>query len=163
VVKRLPRRRWIRPPGVYGGKNTPCLELNRARWHANSFWIWRPTGLRHAWQSRKFAGNRRLPRKRISFVTHYPLGSHFKGISVFFGPVVRGNRTSFPIFIVFRSKFLGRDSLKQVVRKRKMGRGPYFPSGHVGHGNAKRKVSREVGGGGTPFRIGDNGNQLPHG
>jgi len=80
-------------------------------------------------------------------VTHYHW-DHIQGIP-FFAPLYAENNEF--QFYSFRSKFLGRDSLKQVFEAQMAV--PYFPV-DMSAMSAKRKF-KEVDGGDT-FRIGDN-------
>ncbi len=127
----------------YGG-NTPCLELIAP--DGMQFILDCGTGLR-------MLGNRgTLPSTGSSaethiFVTHYHW-DHIQGIP-FFAPLYA--ETNEFHFYSFRSKFLGRDSLKQVFEAQMAV--PYFPV-DMSAMNAKRKF-KEVGGGDT-FRIGEN-------
>ena len=127
----------------YGG-NTPCLELIAP--DGTQFILDCGTGLR-------MLGNRgcspspgAVPETHI-FVTHYHW-DHIQGIP-FFAPLYAENNTFH--FYSYRSKFLGRDSLKQVFEAQMAV--PYFPV-DMSAMNAKRKF-KEVGGGDT-FRIGEN-------
>src|SRR5258708_18604342 len=81
------------------------------------------------------------------FVTHYHW-DHIQGIP-FFAPLY-AEQNEFQ-FYSFRSKFLGRDSLKQVFEAQMAV--PYFPV-DMSAMNAKRKF-KEIGGGDT-FQIGEN-------
>ena len=120
----------------YGG-NTPCLELMRAGRHAIH------SGLRDracgCWEA---AGARRtaaaIPKTHI-FVTHYHW-DHIQGIP-FFSPLYAENNEFH--FYSFRSKFLGRDSLKQVFETQMAL--PYFPV-DMSAMNAKRKFKEVEGG-----------------
>ena len=121
----------------YGG-NTPCLELiapDGTQIHS---------GLRHraahAGQPLGAADAERLPETHI-FVTHYHW-DHIQGIP-FFAPLYAENNEFH--FYSFRSKFLGRDSLKQVFETQMAL--PYFPV-DMSAMNAKRKF-QEVAGGDT--------------
>src|SRR6266849_4853313 len=127
----------------YGG-NTPCLELIAP--DGTQFILDCGTGLR-------MLGNRASSPSAGSsvethiFVTHYHW-DHIQGIP-FFAPLYAENNEFH--FYSFRSKFLGRDSLKQVFEAQMAV--PYFPV-DLSAMNAKRKF-KEVGGGDT-FRIGEN-------
>ena len=127
----------------YGG-NTPCLELIAP--DGTQFILDCGTGLR-------MLGNRGVsPSAGASgethiFVTHYHW-DHIQGIP-FFAPLYAENNEFH--FYSFRSKYLGRDSLKQVFEAQMAV--PYFPV-DMSAMNAKRKF-KEVGGGDT-FQIGEN-------
>ncbi len=127
----------------YGG-NTPCLELIAP--DGTQFILDCGTGLH-------MLGNRLAPASAGSsaethiLVTHYHW-DHIQGIP-FFAPLYAENNKFH--FYSFRSKFLGRDSLKQVLEAQMAV--PYFPV-DMSVMNAKRKF-KEVGGGDT-FRIGEN-------
>jgi phosphoribosyl 1,2-cyclic phosphodiesterase len=127
----------------YGG-NTPCLELIAP--DGTQFILDCGTGLR-------MLGNREAsPRTGGSMethilVTHYHW-DHIQGIP-FFAPLYAENNEF--QFYSYRSKFLGRDSLKQVFEAQMAV--PYFPV-DMSAMNAKRRF-KEVGGGDT-FQIGDN-------
>jgi phosphoribosyl 1,2-cyclic phosphodiesterase len=127
----------------YGG-NTPCLELIAP--DGTQFILDCGTGLR-------MLGNRETsPRTGGSaethiFVTHYHW-DHIQGIP-FFAPLYAENNEFH--FYSYRSKFLGRDSLKQVFEAQMAV--PYFPV-DMSAMNAKRRF-KEVGGGDT-FQIGEN-------
>jgi phosphoribosyl 1,2-cyclic phosphodiesterase len=127
----------------YGG-NTPCLELIAP--DGTQFILDCGTGLR-------MLGNREAsPRTGSSaethiFVTHYHW-DHIQGIP-FFAPLYAENNQF--QFYSYRSKFLGRDSLKQVFEAQMAV--PYFPV-DMSAMNAGRKF-KEVSGGDT-FQIGDN-------
>jgi len=127
----------------YGG-NTPCLELIAP--DGTQFILDCGTGLR-------MLGNRGSSPSAGSsaethiFVTHYHW-DHIQGIP-FFAPLYAENNEFH--FYSFRSKFLGRDSLKQVFEAQMAV--PYFPV-DMSAMNAKRKF-KEVDGGET-FRIGEN-------
>jgi phosphoribosyl 1,2-cyclic phosphodiesterase len=127
----------------YGG-NTPCLELIAP--DGTHFILDCGTGLR-------MLGNRGAsPSAEAStdthiLVTHYHW-DHIQGIP-FFAPLYAENNKFH--FYSFRSKFLGRDSLKQVFEAQMAV--PYFPV-DMSAMSAKRKF-KEVSGGDT-FRIGEN-------
>jgi phosphoribosyl 1,2-cyclic phosphodiesterase len=127
----------------YGG-NTPCLELIAP--DGTQFILDCGTGLRmlgNRWAAPNGAGT---PETHI-FVTHYHW-DHIQGIP-FFAPLY-GENNEFH-FYSFRSKFLGRDSLKQVFEAQMAL--PYFPV-DMSAMSAKRKF-KEVEGGET-FRVGEN-------
>src|SRR6266571_4296163 len=105
------------------------------------------TGLRHgAAHAGKPPGGGQAPETHI-FVTHYHW-DHIQGIP-FFSPLY-GEKNEFH-FYSFRSKFLGRDSLKQVFETQMAL--PYFPV-DISAMSAKRKF-KEVEGGDS-FTIGQN-------
>src|ERR1700721_2137782 len=127
----------------YGG-NTPCLELIAP--DGTQFILDCGTGLRmlgSRWGTPNSGGN---PQTHI-FVTHYHW-DHIQGIP-FFAPLYAENNEFH--FYSFRSKFLGRDSLKQVFEAQMAL--PYFPV-DMSAMNAKRKF-KEVEGGDS-FTIGEN-------
>jgi phosphoribosyl 1,2-cyclic phosphodiesterase len=127
----------------YGG-NTPCLELTAP--DGTQFILDCGTGLRmlgSRWGMPNGGGN---PETHI-FVTHYHW-DHIQGIP-FFSPLYAENNEFH--FYSFRSKFLGRDSLKQVFEAQMAL--PYFPV-DMSAMSAKRKF-KEVEGGDT-FTIGEN-------
>src|SRR5712671_2914378 len=127
----------------YGG-NTPCLELIAP--DGTQFILDCGTGLR-------MLGNRGAsPSEGASaethiFVTHYHW-DHIQGIP-FFAPLYAENNEFH--FYSFRSKYLGRDSLKQVFEAQMAL--PYFPV-DLSAMNAKRKF-KEVAGG-DAFTIREN-------
>ena len=127
----------------YGG-NTPCLELIAP--DGTQFILDCGTGLR-------MLGNKSAERNggpdagTHIFVTHYHW-DHIQGIP-FFAPLYDSKKEFH--FYSFRSKFLGRDSLKQVFETQMAL--PYFPV-DMSAMNAKRKF-KEVSGGDS-FRIGEN-------
>jgi phosphoribosyl 1,2-cyclic phosphodiesterase len=128
----------------YGG-NTPCLELIAP--DGTQFILDCGTGLR-------MLGNRGgLPSAGSSsfethiLVTHYHW-DHIQGIP-FFAPLYAENNEFH--FYSYRSKFLGRDSLKQVFEAQMAV--PYFPV-DLSAMSAKRRF-KEVDGGDS-FRIGNN-------
>ena len=125
----------------YGG-NTPCLELIAQ--DGTQFILDCGTGLRML--GRRWTGPR-IPGAASShiLVTHYHW-DHIQGIP-FFAPLY-GEKNEFH-FYSFRSKFLGRDSLKQVFETQMAT--PYFPVDLSAMG-AKRAF-REVDGGET-FAVG---------
>jgi phosphoribosyl 1,2-cyclic phosphodiesterase len=127
----------------YGG-NTPCLELVAP--DGTQFILDCGTGLRtlgSRWAAPN-AGN--FPETHI-FVTHYHW-DHIQGIP-FFAPLYAENNKFH--FYSFRSKFLGRDSLKQVFETQMAL--PYFPV-DISAMNAKRKFQEVAGG--ESFTIGEN-------
>ncbi len=132
-------------PGTwrYGG-NTPCLELLTP----DGFQIILDcgTGLRML-GSRAVAPNGDRPAETHILVTHYHW-DHIQGIP-FFSPLY-SEKNHFN-FYSFRSKYLGRNSLKQVFEAQMAM--PYFPV-DMSAMNAKRKF-QEIAGGAT-FRIGKN-------
>src|SRR2546423_15199526 len=144
-------------PGTwrYGG-NTPCLELTAP--DGTQFILDCGTGLR-------MLGNRgaslelepkaergaavnsgKAPETHI-LVTHYHW-DHIQGIP-FFSPLYAENNEFH--FYSFRSRFLGRDSLKQVFETQMAL--PYFPV-NVSAMNAKRKFKEMDGG--DSFKVGKN-------
>ncbi|HKW57542.1 MAG TPA: MBL fold metallo-hydrolase [Candidatus Acidoferrum sp.] len=127
----------------YGG-NTPCLEL--AAPDGTQFILDCGTGLRML-GSRWGAPSGNGTAETHIFVTHYHW-DHIQGIP-FFAPLYAENNKFH--FYSFRSKFLGRDSLKQVFETQMAV--PYFPV-DLSAMNAKRKF-REVDGG-DEFTIGEN-------
>jgi phosphoribosyl 1,2-cyclic phosphodiesterase len=126
------------------GGNTPCLELIAP--DGTQFILDCGTGLR-------MLGNRGTspdtphPLETHIFVTHYHW-DHIQGIP-FFAPLYA--ETNQFHFYSYRSKFLGRDSLKQVFEAQMAV--PYFPV-DMSAMNAKRRF-KEVTGGDT-FKIGEN-------
>ena len=128
----------------YGG-NTPCLELTAP--DGTQFILDCGTGLR-VLGSRSTAPTPggRHPETHI-FVTHYHW-DHIQGIP-FFAPLYAENNEFH--FYSFRSKHLGRDSLKQVFETQMAM--PYFPV-DMSAMAAKRRFM-EVSGGDT-FTIGEN-------
>ena len=126
------------------GGNTPCLELIAP--DGTQFILDCGTGLR-------MLGNRGAspdtPHRLEThiFVTHYHW-DHIQGIP-FFAPLY-AEKNQFH-FYSYRSKFLGRDSLKQVFEAQMAV--PYFPV-DMSAMSAKRKF-KEVTGGDT-FKIGEN-------
>lgn len=101
----------------YGG-NTPCLELISP--DGTQFILDCGTGLRMLGNRWVTAPEKRAPEAHI-FVTHYHW-DHIQGIP-FFAPLYSENNRFH--FYSFRSKFLGRDSLKQVFETQMAY--PYFP------------------------------------
>ncbi|HUI74304.1 MAG TPA: MBL fold metallo-hydrolase [Candidatus Acidoferrum sp.] len=126
----------------YGG-NTPCLELVAP--DGTVFILDCGTGLR-ALGSRWTAPSSEHGATHI-FVTHYHW-DHIQGIP-FFAPFYADTNAFH--FYSFRSKFLGRDSLKQVFETQMAQ--PYFPV-DMSAMSAKRKF-KEVESGDT-FKIGEN-------
>jgi phosphoribosyl 1,2-cyclic phosphodiesterase len=127
----------------YGG-NTPCLELMAP--DGTQFILDCGTGLRmlgNRWAAPNGGEN---PGTHI-FVTHYHW-DHIQGIP-FFAPLYVENNEFH--FYSFRSKFLGRDSLKQVFETQMAL--PYFPV-DLSAMNAKRKF-KEVDGG-ESFTVREN-------
>ena len=127
----------------YGG-NTPCLELIAP--DGTQFILDCGTGLRMLGNRANSPGTG-SPAEAHIFVTHYHW-DHIQGIP-FFAPLYAEHNQFH--FYSYRSKFLGRDSLKQVFEAQMAV--PYFPV-DMSAMNAKRKF-KEVGGGDT-FRIGEN-------
>ena len=127
----------------YGG-NTPCLELIAP--DGTQFILDCGTGLRMLGNRGNSPGTG-SPIEAHIFVTHYHW-DHIQGIP-FFAPLYAEHNQFH--FYSYRSKFLGRDSLKQVFEAQMAV--PYFPV-DMSAMNAKRKF-KEVGGGDT-FRIGEN-------
>jgi phosphoribosyl 1,2-cyclic phosphodiesterase len=126
------------------GGNTPCLELTAP--DGTQFILDCGTGLRmlgSRWGAPNSGGNS----ETHIFVTHYHW-DHIQGIP-FFSPLYAENNEFH--FYSFRSKFLGRDSLKQVFEAQMAL--PYFPV-DMSAMNAKRKF-KEVEGGDS-FTIGEN-------
>jgi phosphoribosyl 1,2-cyclic phosphodiesterase len=133
----------------YGG-NTPCLELTAP--DGTQFILDCGTGLRvlgSRWTapaSGVLASGVRNPETHI-LVTHYHW-DHIQGVP-FFAPLYAENNAFH--FYSFRSKHLGRDSLKQVFETQMAM--PYFPV-NMSAMTAKKKFM-EVGGGDT-FTVGEN-------
>src|SRR5437763_833462 len=127
----------------YGG-NTPCLELIAP--DGTQIILDCGTGLRTL-GSRWAAPNSGKTLETHILVTHYHW-DHIQGIP-FFSPLYVENNEFH--FYSFRSKFLGRDSLKQVFEAQMAL--PYFPV-DMSAMNAKRKV-KEVDGGDS-FTVGEN-------
>lgn len=126
------------------GGNTPCLELSAP--DGTQFILDCGTGLRmlgSRWAGIEAA---RAAETHI-FVTHYHW-DHIQGLP-FFSPFY--NETNQFQFYSFRSKFLGRDSLRQVFETQMAL--PYFPVDFSAM-TAQRRF-REVEGG-ESFRIGEN-------
>src|ERR1700719_3783537 len=127
----------------YGG-NTPCLELIAP--DGTQFILDCGTGLRmlgSRWGTPNGGGNH----ETHIFVTHYHW-DHIQGIP-FFSPLYAENNEFH--FYSFRSKFLGRDSLKQVFETQMAL--PYFPV-DMSAMDAKRKFQEVAGG--ESFTIGEN-------
>jgi phosphoribosyl 1,2-cyclic phosphodiesterase len=127
----------------YGG-NTPCLEFMAP--DGTQFILDCGTGLRML-GSRWVAPSAGRTGDTHIFVTHYHW-DHIQGIP-FFSPLYVENNEFH--FYSFRSKFLGRDSLKQVFETQMAL--PYFPV-DMSAMSAKRKF-KEVDGG-ESFKIGEN-------
>ncbi|HVS87841.1 MAG TPA: MBL fold metallo-hydrolase [Candidatus Acidoferrum sp.] len=119
----------------YGG-NTPCLELIAP--DGTQFILDCGTGLRML-GSRWTAPNAGTSAETHILVTHYHW-DHIQGIP-FFSPLYAENNEF--QFYSFRSKFLGRDSLKQVFEAQMAL--PYFPV-DLSAMNAKRKFKEVAGG-----------------
>ena len=127
----------------YGG-NTPCLELEAP--DGSQFILDCGTGLRML-GNRGNAPSRGNRTRTHILITHYHW-DHIQGIP-FFAPLYVENNEFH--FYSFRSKFLGRDSLRQVFEAQMAV--PYFPV-DMSAMSAKRKF-QEVDGG-ESFRIGEN-------
>ncbi len=127
----------------YGG-NTPCLELIAP--DGTQFILDCGTGLRML-GSRWAAPNGGKTAETHILVTHYHW-DHIQGIP-FFSPLYVENNEFH--FYSFRSKFLGRDSLKQVFEAQMAM--PYFPV-DMSAMSAKRKF-KEVDGGDS-LKVGEN-------
>lgn len=127
----------------YGG-NTPCLELVAP--DGTQFILDCGTGLRML-GSRWAAPDGARPPETHILVTHYHW-DHIQGVP-FFAPLYTKNNKFH--FYSFRSKYLGRDSLKQVFEAQMAM--PYFPV-DLSAMNATRKF-KEVEGGDT-FKIREN-------
>jgi phosphoribosyl 1,2-cyclic phosphodiesterase len=127
----------------YGG-NTPCLELIAP--DGTQIILDCGTGLRMLGSRWAMPGAERLPETHI-FVTHYHW-DHIQGVP-FFAPFYAENNEFH--FYSFRSKFLGRDSLKQVFETQMAL--PYFPV-DISAMSAKRKFQEVAGG--DSFTIGEN-------
>ncbi len=126
------------------GGNTPCLDLLAP--DGTQFILDCGTGLRmlgHRWA----AENSVRPAETHIFVTHYHW-DHIQGLPFFAPLYVEKNEFQ---FYSFRSKFLGRDSLRQVFETQMAL--PYFPVDFSAM-SAKRKF-RELEGG-ESFRVGEN-------
>jgi phosphoribosyl 1,2-cyclic phosphodiesterase len=127
----------------YGG-NTPCLELIAP--DGTQIILDCGTGLRMLGNRPGAANSDRVPETHI-FVTHYHW-DHIQGIP-FFAPLY-AEKNEFH-FYSFRSKFLGRDSLKQVFEAQMAL--PYFPV-DMSAMSAKRRFQEVAGG--DAFFIGEN-------
>lgn len=127
----------------YGG-NTPCLEFIAP--DGSQFILDCGTGLRGL-GSRWSTAESKRPAETHIFVTHYHW-DHIQGLP-FFSPLY--DETNEFQFYSFRSKFLGRNSLKQVFETQMAL--PYFPVDPSAM-NARRKF-RELENGET-FVIGEN-------
>ncbi|PYU74965.1 MAG: MBL fold metallo-hydrolase [Acidobacteria bacterium] len=127
----------------YGG-NTPCLELIAP--DGTQFILDCGTGLRVLGSRWAAPSGGKAPETHI-LVTHYHW-DHIQGIS-FFSPLY-GENNEFH-FYSFRSRFLGRDSLKQVFEAQMAL--PYFPV-DMSAMNAKRKFKEMDGG--DSFKVGEN-------
>ena len=127
----------------YGG-NTSCLELFAP--DGTHFILDCGTGLRMLGHRRTPANSGSFPESHI-FVTHYHW-DHIQGIP-FFAPFYAENNHFH--FYSLRSKFLGRDSLKQVFEAQMAL--PYFPV-DMSAMNAKRRF-RDVEDGDS-FTVGEN-------
>jgi phosphoribosyl 1,2-cyclic phosphodiesterase len=126
------------------GGNTPCLDLLAP--DGTQFILDCGTGLRmlgHRWA----AENSVRPAETHIFVTHYHW-DHIQGLPFFAPLYVEKNEFQ---FYSFRSRFLGRDSLRQVFETQMAL--PYFPVDFSAM-SAKRKF-RELEGG-ESFRVGEN-------
>ena len=127
----------------YGG-NTPCLELVTP--DGTQFILDCGTGLRMLGSRWSVPEGGRVNGTHI-LVTHYHW-DHIQGIPFFAPLYVESNEFQ---FYSFRSKFLGKESLRQVFEAQMAT--PYFPV-DLAAMNARRKF-REVEGGDT-FVIGEN-------
>jgi phosphoribosyl 1,2-cyclic phosphodiesterase len=127
----------------YGG-NTPCLELIAP--DGTRIILDCGTGLRMLGSRWAMPGAGPLPATHI-FVTHYHW-DHIQGVP-FFAPLYAENNEFH--FYSFRSKYLGRDSLKQVFETQMAL--PYFPV-DMSVMSAKRKFQEIAGG--DSFTIGEN-------
>ena len=127
----------------YGG-NTPCLELIAP--DSTKIILDCGTGLRMLGSRWAASNGGKAPGTHI-LVTHYHW-DHIQGIP-FFSPLYVENNEFH--FYSFRSKFLGRDSLKQVFEAQMAL--PYFPV-DMSAMSAKRKF-KEVDGGDS-FTVGEN-------
>jgi phosphoribosyl 1,2-cyclic phosphodiesterase len=127
----------------YGG-NTPCLELSAP--DGTQFILDCGTGLRTLGNRLAASGGGPSAETHI-FVTHYHW-DHIQGIP-FFAPLY-AEKNQFH-FYSFQSKFLGRESLKQVFEAQMAV--PYFPV-DLSAMNAKRKFQEVAGG--DSFTIGQN-------
>ncbi len=127
----------------YGG-NTPCLDFIAP--DGTQFILDCGTGLRML-GNRWAADDSVRPTHSHIFVTHYHW-DHIQGLPFFAPLYVEKNEFQ---FYSFRSKFLGRDSLRQVFETQMAL--PYFPVDFSAM-SARRKF-REVDGG-ESFRVGEN-------
>src|SRR6266851_2074713 len=127
----------------YGG-NTPCLELIAP--DGTQIILDCGTGLRMLGSRWAAPNGGKTPETHI-LVTHYHW-DHIQGIPFFSPLYVESNEFH---FYSFRSKFLGRDSLKQVFEAQMAL--PYFPV-DMSAMSAKRKF-KEVDGGDS-FNVGEN-------
>jgi len=127
----------------YGG-NTPCLELIAP--DGTQFILDCGTGLRMLGNRWGNAEGGSYPETHI-FVTHYHW-DHIQGLP-FFAPLY-AEKNEFQ-FYSFRSKFLGKDSLRQVLETQMAL--PYFPVDFSAM-SARRKF-RELNGG-ESFQVGSN-------
>src|SRR5256884_8715031 len=127
----------------YGG-NTPCLELIAP--DGTQFILDCGTGLRMLGSRWAAPNSGKAPETHI-LVTHYHW-DHIQGIP-FFSPLYAENNKFH--FYSFRSRFLGRDSLKQVFEAQMAL--PYFPV-DMSAMNAKRKFKEMDGG--DSFKVGQN-------
>ena len=133
----------------YGG-NTPCLELTAP--DGTQFILDCGTGLRvlgNRWTARSMENleaEAKKPETHI-LVTHYHW-DHIQGVP-FFSPLYAENNAFH--FYSFRSKHLGRDSLKQVFETQMAT--PYFPV-NMSAMTAKKKFM-EISGGDS-FTVGEN-------
>jgi phosphoribosyl 1,2-cyclic phosphodiesterase len=127
----------------YGG-NTPCLDLIAP--DGTQFILDCGTGLRML-GNRWIAGDFVRPAQSHILVTHYHW-DHIQGLPFFAPLYVEKNEFQ---FYSFRSEFLGRNSLRQVLETQMAL--PYFPVDFSAM-SARRKF-REVGGGET-FEVGEN-------
>ena len=127
----------------YGG-NTPCLELIAP--DGTQFILDCGTGLRMLGNRWGNAEGGSYPETHI-FVTHYHW-DHIQGLP-FFAPLY-AEKNEFQ-FYSFRSKFLGKDSLRQVLETQMAL--PYFPVDFSAM-SARRKF-RELDGG-ESFQVGSN-------
>jgi len=127
----------------YGG-NTPCLELEAP--DGTQFILDCGTGLRMLGNRWNGPSRGSRPRTHI-LITHYHW-DHIQGIPFFAPLYVQNNEFH---FYSFRSKFLGRNSLRQVFEAQMAV--PYFPV-DMSAMSAKRQF-QEVDGG-ESFRIGES-------
>ena len=110
-------------------------RTDRARWHAIYSRLRHRAA--HAWQPLRPPQWRLSPPETHILVTHYHW-DHIQGIP-FFAPLYAENNHFH--FYSFRSKFLGRDSLKQVFETQMAV--PYFPV-NMSAMNAKRKFKKSA-------------------